>query len=131
MCGSIIDGGNSNVLSVHYECAKWWYFRTATEFSGRVKNREYEQREFSDQLFHHQLVEAIGNWVKQTNAPHVADALQLPLAHMHGVLTLTKGISQRALDVLGYRKLPLYIKEGSVSWPLDLVQKSGNPRRIA
>lgn len=130
MCGSPILGGNTDTLNVHRVCAAWWYQQTNTIARGRVKERTYTQKTLADQMFHTELVEAIGSMVQKLGARQVSRDLDCSEQQLHGMLTLQRSVPQTTTRLLGFRRVPIYISEGSVKWPLDLVQKSGNLRRM-
>jgi hypothetical protein len=115
---------------VHFTCAAWFYQETKTTNGCRVIARNYTQENLADQHFHHELVSAIGFLVQEKGADPVAEMLNISSKQLHSILTLKRAIPEAALVALGYRKMPLYVKIGTLPWPMDLAEKTGNTRRM-
>lgn len=131
ICGAKIDaGGDTSSMPIHFTCVAWFYAETKTINGGRVSARVYTQETFQDQLFHHELVSAIGYKVQEEGVEPVAEQLNISAKQLHAILTLKRAIPETALVALGYRKMPLYVKIGTLPWPMDLAEKSGNTRRM-
>lgn len=80
-------------------------------------------------MLHTEFMEAFGTLVQHLGAKAVSERIGASQPQIHDSLVLRKVIPLEAIENLGYRRVPIYIRPEASPVPMDCATKANNFRR--